>query len=235
MKVKYCIYLLFLLLPKFAIAEDIASIPTISALSNIAIAAIKKKIVVPDEAKVKITPQKLHSAQYIPSCLGPIKAKLASNRQIKRNNTVKITCDSPELDYPWQLFLSVRVDVLFPVIISQRLLGADHIIENTDVGIAYLEKSQLRGKQQNELSAVIGAKVKRRIPANTPLFDNHFCLICEGDIVTIIARTANLSIKTQGQALNEGNIGDNIQISNAHTQKTFNAVVTGVGQVQVRL
>ncbi|WP_298768817.1 flagellar basal body P-ring formation chaperone FlgA [uncultured Shewanella sp.] len=235
MKVKYCISLLFLLLPKFAIGNNIATTPTLSALTTIAIAAIEKKIVVPKDAKVKITPQVIHSAQYIPACLGQIEARLASNREIKRNNTVKITCDSPELDYPWQLFLNVKVDVLFPVIVSKRLLGTGHIIGKTDVGIAYKEKSSLRGQQQVELSHVIGARLKRRLPANTPLFDNHFCLICEGDTVTITASTGNLKIKTQGTALNDGNLGDAIEISNRYTQKKINAYVSDVAQVTIRL
>ncbi|WP_299004132.1 flagellar basal body P-ring formation chaperone FlgA [uncultured Shewanella sp.] len=235
MKVKYCIFLLFLLLPKFAIGNNIAATPTLSALTTIAIAAIEKKIVVPNGAKVKITPQAIHSAQYIPACSGPLKASLASNRDIKRNNTVKITCVSPELDYPWQLFLNVRVDILFPVVVSKRLLGAAQIIDEKDVDIAYIEKSHLRGQQQIKLNHVIGARLKRRVPANTPLFDNHFCLICEGDTVTIIARTGSLNIKTQGTALNDGNLGDAIAISNRYTQKKVNAYVSGIAQVTIRL
>lgn len=235
MKVKYCISLLFLLLPKFAIGNNIATTPTLSALTTIAIAAIEKKIVVPKGAKVKITPQAIHSAQYIPTCSGPIDAHLASNRAIKRNNTVKITCVSPELDYPWQLFLNVRVDILFPVVVSKRLLGTAQIIDKTDVKMAYIEKSSLRGQQQVELSHVIGARLKRRVPANTPLFDNHFCLICEGDTVTIIARSGSLNIKTQGTALSDGNLGDPIDVSNRYTQKKVHSYVSGIAQVTIRL
>lgn len=235
MKVKYCICVLFLLLPISAIGQNIATAPSLSTLSKIAIAAVEKKIVAPAGANVRITPQKLHSTQYIPMCVGQVEAKLASERDIKRNNTVKISCNSPEFDYPWQLFISVRVEILFPVVVTQSLLGAGHIIEQSDITIAYVDTHSLRGQQLNHISEVIGAKLKRRIPADTPLFDSHFCLVCKDDTVIIIAHSANLTIKTQGKALSEGNIGDNIQISNTYTQKTFNAVVTSVGQVEVRL
>ncbi|MCL1127624.1 flagellar basal body P-ring formation chaperone FlgA [Shewanella surugensis] len=235
MKVKYCIYVLFLLLPISVAGQNIATVPSLSALSQIAIAAVEKKIVAPESAKVRITPQKLHSAQYIPACLGAIEAKLATDRDIKRNNTVKITCHSPDLDYPWQLFVSVRVDILFPVIVTTSLFGPGHIIGKNDVKIAYIEKNSLRGQQLNHLTDVIGAKLKRRTPAGSPLFGSHFCLVCQDDAVTIIAHSANLTIKTQGQALSDGNLGDNINVRNHYTQKKFNAYVTSAGQVEVRL
>ncbi len=55
----------------------------------------------------------------------------------------------------------------------------------------------------------------------------------KGDIVTIVASTNNLEIKTQGQALEEGKVNDLIQVKNVKTKKVIQAVVTGPNTVKV--
>ncbi|WP_041421740.1 flagellar basal body P-ring formation chaperone FlgA [Shewanella sediminis] len=235
MKVKYVVYLIILFQSTHAFSSQEASVPSLSTISNLAIAVIEEKINVAEHAKVNITPQSLDSRLKPPLCLPPVKAELASNRAIKRNNTVKISCNSPQLQYPWQIFLSVRVDVLYPVVVSRETLGPDDLISSGDVAIQYVEQTSLRGQQFDKIEDVVGTRVKRRIPPNQPIFINNLCFVCKGDTVSIFARSKNFEIKTVGEALRDGNLGDRIRIKNSYSNKSLDAKVTGVGEVEVRM
>ncbi|MEC4726535.1 flagellar basal body P-ring formation protein FlgA [Shewanella sp. D64] len=235
MKIKNILILftVFFSIPSFGASQ--ASIPSLSAISKLAIEVIEKKINVADGAKIKITPQSLDSRLTPPLCLPPIKAELATNRAIKRTNTVKISCDSPQLDYPWQIFLSVRVDILYPVVVARETLGPGDLLSSGDVSVQYVDQTYLRGQQFDTVEQVIGTRVKRRIPPNQPIFSNNLCFVCKGDIVSIFARSRTLVIKTVGEALRDGNLGDRIRIKNTNSNKSLHATVIGVGEVEVRM
>ncbi|QQX81741.1 flagellar basal body P-ring formation protein FlgA [Shewanella sp. KX20019] len=216
-------------------ANQVASVPSLSTISRLAIAAVEEKIEAPEKAKINITPQSLDTRVSLPNCFLPIKAEIASDRAIRRNNTVKISCDSPDLSYPWQIFLSVRVDILYPVVVAKATLGPGDLISRSDVAIDYVEQTTLRGQQFDQLSEVVGARLKRRVAPQQPIFNNHLCIVCKGDTVSIFAKSENFEIKTVGEALHDGNLGDKIRIKNSHSHKTLNAKVTAVGQVEVRM
>ncbi|NRD73319.1 flagellar basal body P-ring formation protein FlgA [Shewanella sp. VB17] len=235
MKVQNIIILLAIFFTTHALGASKASVPSLSTISNLAIEAIEKKMNITGNAKVSITPQKLDKRLNLPPCLPPIIAALATNRAIKRTNTVKISCNSPQLDYPWQIFIAVRVDILYPVVVARELLGSGDLLTRTNIAIQYVDQSNLRGQQFDTIEQVIGTRVKRRIPANLPIFSDNLCFVCKGDTVSISARSSNLIIKTVGQALRDGNLGDRIGIKNMHSNKNLYATVIGVGEVEVRM
>ena len=90
-----CFFSVFaLFMPAFASAEPI--VPTVSAISELAKALISEKISVPANAKVDISPQ-IVDARMLPSqCSSPIQVELASDREISRNNTLKVSCNTQE-------------------------------------------------------------------------------------------------------------------------------------------
>ncbi|QSX28975.1 flagellar basal body P-ring formation protein FlgA [Shewanella cyperi] len=216
-------------------AADLATVPTLSAIREAAEAAVAQKIEAPAEARVEIQAQSLDNRMSPPRCSDGISATLASNREIGKNNTVKVQCHSPDLDYPWQIFLSVRVDILFPMVVATRPVGAGELIGEGDVTLAFVDKSLLRGQQFAAESEVIGTRAKRRIAQDAPVYAANLCFVCRGDSVAIIARSEHFQIKTLGEALADGNIGDKIRVRNSSSNKELEAKVTGVGEVEVKM
>ncbi|MDB2386287.1 flagellar basal body P-ring formation chaperone FlgA [Shewanella sp.] len=218
-----------------ASTSDVATVPSISTISRLAVAAIKEKVAAPDNTQVNIMPQRLDSRINRPRCFSPVRVEIATQRAIKRNNTVKVSCTSPDLDYPWQIFISVKVDILYPVVVATAILGPDDLLSDSNIGIEYVEQSILRGQQFDQVSQIIGARLKRRVAAKHPIFNQHICMICKGDPVSIIARSGSFHIKTVGEALQDGNIGSKIRVRNSHSQKVITAKVSAVGQVEVKM
>ncbi|QYJ79868.1 flagellar basal body P-ring formation chaperone FlgA [Shewanella acanthi] len=235
MKVNFGIFfipLAFLVSP-LAKAEPI--VPSVSTISELAKALVNEKISVPENAKVEILPQNLDARTLPSQCSTPIKVELASQREISRNNTLKVSCETPDLSYPWQIFMSVRVEILFPVVVASETLAPGELISPNQVEIRYVDQNTLRGLQFNDTSQLSGVRVKRRVAKNTPIFANNLCFVCKNDSVSIYVRSNNFTLKTLGEALQDGNVGDQIRVKNSKSNKELDAIVTAIGEVEVRM
>ncbi|MGL5047138.1 MAG: flagellar basal body P-ring formation chaperone FlgA [Shewanella sp.] len=229
-----CFFSLFVLfMPAFARAQSI--VPTVSAISELAKALILEKISVPANAKVDISPQMVEARMLPSQCLSPIKVELASNREVSRNNTLKISCDTPDLAYPWQIYISVRVEILFPVVVSTEILAPGALISPSQIEIRYIEQNSLRGAEFNDPSKLTGVRVKRRVSKNYPILSHNLCFVCKHDSVSIYIRSNSFELKTDGEALQDGNKGDRIRVKNSSSNKELDAIVTGIGEVEVRM
>lgn len=230
----FSIFILFL--ASFAtLANDEPQTPSVSALSKLAEDAVLQKLTVPDNAKINIQPILLDGRVSAPRCASAVTAVLATDRAIGRNNTVKLSCDSPDLDYPWQIYVSVKVDIMFPVVVANEILAAGDLVTSPQISIKYIEQSSLRGQQFADTDEIVGARVKRRVAKDAPIFANNLCFVCKGDTVSIYARSDAFTIKTLGEALSDGNLHDNIRVKNITSDKELDAQVSGIGEVEIKM
>ncbi|NMH65532.1 flagellar basal body P-ring formation chaperone FlgA [Shewanella salipaludis] len=235
MKVNLLWLLITCFMPLAALAADEPVTPTISAIMAQTKAVVAKKITAPDNARVEITPLNLDSRLAPPRCSTAVTVELASDREISRNNTVKIGCNSPDLDYPWQVYVSVRVDILFPVVVATNILSAGDLITANELEIRYIDQTSLRGQQFAQPSEIVGTRVKHRVAMEAPILANNLCFVCKGDAISIFARSDAFEIKTLGEALRDGNLGDTIRVKNSHSGRELDARVSGIGEVEVRM
>nr|WP_310734218.1 flagellar basal body P-ring formation chaperone FlgA [Shewanella sp. SR44-3] len=209
--------------------------PSISALTELAKDAVANKIDAPENAKVLITPQNIDGRLTPPACSSPVEVELASEREIGRNNTVKLSCHAPSLNYLWQVYISVRVEILYPVVAADRVLSPGALISSDSLHIAFIDQYSLRGQFFTEINQIVGSRVKRRVSKDAPILSSNLCFVCKGDPVSIIAKTETIQIKTSGEALNDGNHGDMIRVRNSISSRELEAQVTGIGEVEVKM
>ena len=226
-------YLLFA--SSLVFASDDAFVPTVSTISELAKEVISKKIEADSNAKVTITPQNLDDRLNPPRCFPPLEVELATDREISRNNTVKISCNSPDFDYPWQMFLSVRVSIEYPVVVSSSILSKGDLITAEHVEVKYVDQYSLRGQTFTDTNELIGTRSKRRVGKDMPILSSHLCFVCKGDAVSIFAKTETFIIKTIGESLRDGNLGDVIRVKNTNSNRQLDAIVIGVGEVEVKM
>ncbi|MFQ6370296.1 flagellar basal body P-ring formation chaperone FlgA [Shewanella sp. YIC-542] len=209
--------------------------PDISAIETLAKETVAKKIQPAPNARVSIIPQTLDNRLVIPRCSSPLTAALASEREISRNNTVRVSCTSPDLDYPWQLYLSVRVSISYPVVVARETLAPGTLLSAAQMAVRYVDQYSVNGEQFDATAQLIGTRLKRRVPKDYPIFGSNICFVCKGDAVSIIARTEKFQIKTVGEATEDGNLGEQIRVKNTRSNKMIEATITKVGEVRVKM
>ncbi|GLP94997.1 flagellar basal body P-ring formation chaperone FlgA [Paraferrimonas sedimenticola] len=186
-------------------------------------------------ADVKVLP--IDPRSQLVDCPLGYQAKLPANRQISRHNTLKVECREADQanDGDWHLYVKVRVNTLYPAIIVTKPLVAGHILTKDDLKLGYLAEHKLRGGTFQNIDELIGVRLKRRLNQDQPVFSQSLCYVCQGDQVTIIAAASTLQLRTRGQSVSDGNIGDTVRVKNSRSGKLVEAVVRKVGEVQVRL
>ncbi|AWL11321.1 hypothetical protein HMF8227_00826 [Saliniradius amylolyticus] len=177
--------------------------------------------------EVKATP--VDERIQIPACAKPFAAEANNNSLSQSTITVKVHC--PVSD--WFLYVMVRVKDLQSVVVTTASLSPGTLLSLNHLKTIEVDKNQLRGTTYAEPQQVVGARVKRRIRSGDAITPRQLCFICEGDKVTILAKTGGLSIKTSGIAEQDGNIGDTIQVRNRRSERMVNARVISSAAVQV--
>ncbi|MGI2259513.1 flagellar basal body P-ring formation chaperone FlgA [Shewanella sp. GXUN23E] len=228
------IALSFLLGICFSVRAEL-TVPSEEEIQQLAKATVAEQIDNVAGAKVVIEPQMLGARMTPPRCEYPLQASMASDREINRNNTVKISCTTPDLDYPWQMFVAVRVEILRPVVVADAHIGPGQLLDEGNLRLEWLDETQLRGTQFEDVQDLLGTRAKRRIAKDSAIFAANVCYVCRGDQVEILARTPGFMVKTHGEALQDGVVGDQIRIKNTRSNKHLDAIITAVGAVEVKM
>lgn len=129
---------------------------------------------------------------------------------------------------------SVHNLVSIPVV-TRRLRRGDVIREDD---IAWLNQRESKSKRDviMDETLLIGKASKRSIAPNTAIKSSYVrrpLLIAKGGLVTIQLKTGLMRLTTQGQALEEGSLGDTVRIKNKQSKRIIEGKVIGAGEVQV--
>ena len=170
------------------------------------------------------------SRDYGGRCEGFLTAQLQS-RRILRNSQVKLSCSRP--DNSWTLVIPVTIRRLVPSVTAQVNIPRRSVIDESMLSESYVDADVNSASAINDISALVGSRLKKDIKAGDQIKSGDFCMICRGDDVTLLAKTGALSVKTQGQAMSDGNLGDKVQVRNTKSRKIVTGTVTGAGIVQV--
>lgn len=184
-----------------------------------------------EEEKVRVSVAPLDPRISINPCKIPLTANIPEkNNSINVN--IKISCDE---SIPWQLYLSAKVEITKAILIAKNTISKGDRLGENNIELTYVAINRIRGNKLTDTTLVFGAKAKRRIGKGRAISKNSICLICEGDVVTIIASSDSFSIKARGIALSSGNINEQIRVENIRSQKVITARVKTINQVVINL
>jgi flagella basal body P-ring formation protein FlgA len=182
-----------------------------------------------EKVTIKVTP--IDPRIKIKPCQVALKANIPEKNS-GRNVNVKISCDG---SLSWNMYLSAKIETTLPVLVAKKTISKGSVINHDDIEIVHLSNTKIRGSVINNQKLILGAKAEKRIAKGKPFNSRNICLVCKGDIVTIIAKTANFNIKTQGEALNSGNVNEQIKIRNSRSNKVITATVKTINTVEINL
>ncbi len=184
-----------------------------------------------DEEKVRISVAHLDPRIVIKPCSIPLSANIPEKNNA-RNVNIKISCDE---SISWKVYLSAKVEITKAILIAKSSISKGEKLDQSNVELAYIATNKIRGNKLTDTKIVFGAKAKKRIAQGRAISKRSICLVCKGDVVTIIASSKNFSIKTQGVALSSGNINEQIRVRNSRSNKVITPRIKAINQVVINL
>ena len=183
------------------------------------------------DTKIEVEAGRLDDRRdYGGHCEGYLTAELRGS-EIRSTSQVKITCTQPGNEYT--LYIPVRVSMLTPALVAAQNLSRGHVILPSDLRTVYLNENTNLTTAVSDPNILVGSRLKREVKAGEQIRANSFCVVCKNDKISIIARSHGLSLKTSGQALEDGNINETIRVRNIKSQKIIMGVVTAPSTVEV--
>lgn len=189
------------------------------------------KISPPLGGKISINVANIDSRVIIRPCQVPLKANIPENIS-RRNVNIKITCDD---SIPWQMFLPAKIERTFAVVVTTSIIEKGVMLSEENIGIEYLATNEIRGEKLTDVKAVLGSKAEKRIGKGRTITRRNVCLVCKGDVITIIAKAENFMIKAKGIALSSGNLNQQIQVKNTRSGRVIKPKISAVNQVTINL
>jgi flagella basal body P-ring formation protein FlgA len=115
-------------------------------------------------------------------------------------------------------------------------LSKNQIISENDIIPCVVDISEIKGSPCEDMSQIVGKEVKFSIPAGKVLGKRALkvpVIIKRGDKVAIISKTENLTVRTEGEAMQNGSKGSLIKVRNITANKDLIGKIIDANTVQV--
>jgi len=166
---------------------------------------------------------------HVPACHSALTFSSSPEALSQSNVMVKAQCS----DNNWYIFMVVKATETQPVVVISSAVSPGTLLTADNLHVVNMNKKRLRSSTFADIEDVVGARIKRRVTAGRPVDPNNLCYVCKGDNVTISAGNPSMRVKTSGVALEDGRMGETIQVKNRRSNKKIYARVAGTGQVEV--
>jgi flagellar basal body P-ring formation protein FlgA len=129
-----------------------------------------------------------------------------------------------------------RVDFVARVPVASRSIRKGQKITEADIKWKELSLRLLGSGTVEHLDQLIGLAAKRNLRQNRPINRSDLrtpIMVAKGTIVTITLKNGGISLSGAGRALQDGSLGESIQIMNIQSKRTLDASVTAPDRVRV--
>jgi flagella basal body P-ring formation protein FlgA len=165
----------------------------------------------------------------IPECTSTLTFSSSPEALSQSNVSVKAQCNNNN----WYMFMVVKATETQPVVVISSAVSPGTLLTADNIRVVNMNKKRLRRSTFADIEDVLGARIKRRVSAGRPVDPNNLCYVCKGDNVTISAGNPSMRVKTSGVALEDGRMGETIQVKNRRSNKKIYARVSSTGQVEI--
>lgn len=200
-------------------------------IQNLAKDYVEKNSSKPKQGILTVIPTKIDPRIQIKSCTVPLSANIPE-KTAGRNVNVKIYCADST---PWQFFLPVKVITSIPVIVAANKISKGTFLDSSNLMVELRDIRRIRGEVIENIKMITGARAKRSLSKGTNITKRNICVVCKGESVTIIAKSSDFMIKTEGIALQDASLGEQVRVKNTRSGRTINAQVKTVNQVVINL
>ncbi|HAS15799.1 MAG TPA: flagella basal body P-ring formation protein FlgA [Idiomarina abyssalis] len=202
------------------------------ALQELAHNYVEQRVSAPDNGRVEVVANNLDPRMTPKVCPQQPKVDLANNATLDSYTTIEIECTAAA---HWRTYVPVRIYHYKNVVTAASPMSPGQMISESDLVYSEIDLNRVRSNVFTDMTALVGARIKKRISAGQAISASDTCLVCEGQSVTIVAQDKTLRITAAGRALADGLKGESVVVENARSNKSVQAVVTGLNEVTVNL
>ncbi len=185
-----------------------------------------------DNQEIEVTVNNLDPRLRLRLCEDKLQTYLPMDNKRTGRITVGISCQSP---VAWKVFVSATVYEYADVVIAKTSMTKKDVITIQDIEIKRVNISKLNKQPIINLTQAINTSARRYLRAGSIIFEDSICMVCRGDVVQISAKSQFFNINLQGIALADATIGENTQVRNSQSNRSFNARVIGKNRLEVSL
>ena len=127
-------------------------------------------------------------------------------------------------------------EVFIPV--PNRHLDVETIINQDDLEMQMMDDSRLPATVLRDPKSILGMAAKTPLEAGKPIYKHNLTTplwVKRNDAVVVRVVTKNITLTAQGRAMENGSEGETIRVLNISSRKVIEGVVTGKGDVSIRL
>ena len=126
--------------------------------------------------------------------------------------------------------LAMAEEETVEVYVPARALSTGEIIAEGDLQTITVPERDLSSNAVVDLKSLVGMEVKRTLREGSIIRKNAIAaplLVRKKELITLTVQTNQMRLTAQGQAMDDGAMGDVIRVMNLTSKKVISAVVSG--------
>lgn len=181
--------------------------------------------------QVSVTVGAIEQVQ-LPAC-AKLQSFLPLGGKLWGNSNVGVRCSQGA---DWTLYVPVTVRVQAPVVVATRPLGSGRILADEDLTLQMAELTQLPAGVISAAQDAVGKVLTAGVVAGHPLRQDMLrapIVVRQGQSVRLIAQGQGFKVSSEGKALSNAAVGQNVQVK-AQNGQTVSGVVQADGTIEVQ-
>jgi flagella basal body P-ring formation protein FlgA len=183
---------------------------------------------------LEVTVGRLDPRLRLVRCATPLVASRSPGARDIGHTTVNVRCES---DNRWSIFVPLTVRERIDVLVAARALAAGDVLSATDVTLAPTWVMRSPDRYLTDPGSAIGQVLRRPLAAGAPLSSQSLRnqrTVRRGSIITLAFDDGPVTIRVSGTALQDGAVGERIQVRNPSSRRVVEGIVAADGSVLVR-
>ncbi|MDE3240171.1 MAG: flagellar basal body P-ring formation protein FlgA [Paracoccaceae bacterium] len=159
----------------------------------------------------------------MPACTAPLAVSLLPSTD-PGFRTASVTCPSPS----WTIFAGVSLSRSVAALVATRPIAPGAAIDASDTETRPVAASAVHGTPLSPDSLTEGLRARQAIPAGQAITETMTDLqiaVRSGQQVSLRVRQGDLVISTGGIVLQNGAVGDTVEVENAASHRKLRAIV----------
>ena len=186
-----------------------------------------------DGSDVIVESNKLDPRLNLASCSSPLTASMPYAAKLSHSIIVSVSCNDEQA---WSLHVPVRIKVYKEIAVARQPMARGAILNENSITMQRREISRLGGGYILDKTKATGLVTQRPLQLGQALLSNYLkapTVIKRGQKITLLAKLDNFEVRSTGEALMDGAVGERIKAKNRRSRRVVEGIVTGDATIYV--